>query len=87
MNDILSDVLEVDGTFPNRMKAWWIIINEVTEGTWGAGGVTVGIEAANEALGGKADRAEYYERHLTARQKLIDTNGFPTERSSTVRYR
>jgi phenylpyruvate tautomerase PptA (4-oxalocrotonate tautomerase family) len=81
MNDILSDVLGVDGTFPNRMKAWWVIINEVTEGTWGAGGSTVGIEAANEALGGKTDRAEYYERHLKARQKLIDTNGFPTERS------
>ena len=80
MNDILSDVLEVDGTFPNRMKAWWVIINEVTEGAWGAGGATVGIEAANEALGGSADRAEYFERYLAAKQKANDTHGYPTER-------
>jgi phenylpyruvate tautomerase PptA (4-oxalocrotonate tautomerase family) len=80
MNAILSNVIGVDGSFPNRLKSWWIIINEVAEGAWGASGVTVGIEAANGALGGSESRSEYFNRHLVAKQKVIDTFGFPTER-------
>jgi phenylpyruvate tautomerase PptA (4-oxalocrotonate tautomerase family) len=80
MNEILSRVVGVDGAFPNRLKSWWVIINEVTEGAWGASGVTVGIEAANSALGGSESRSEYFNRHLAAKQKMIDTLGFPTER-------
>lgn len=80
MNGVLTEVIGVDGSFPNRLKDWWIIINEVAEGSWGASGVTVGIEAANGALGGSANRSEYFNRHLAAKQKVIETFGFPTER-------
>lgn len=81
MNEILSKVIGVDGSFPNRLKDWWIIINEVAEGAWGASGVTVGIEAANEALGGSAGRSEYFNRYLSAKQKVAGTFGFPTVRN------
>lgn len=80
MNEVLTEVVGVDGSFPNRLKDWWIIINEVTEGSWGASGVTVGIEAANGALGGSENRSEYFNRHLAAKQKVVETFGFPTER-------
>lgn len=79
MNDILSNIIGVDGTFPNRLTNW-VIINEVGEGTWGASGVTVGVAAASEALGASEDRADYYEKYLNARQRVIDDNGFPAER-------
>lgn len=80
MNAVLSNVIGVDGTFPNRLKSWWIIINEVPEGAWGASGVTVGIEAANGALGGAESRSEYFNRLLTAKRKVVETFGFPVER-------
>lgn len=80
MNDIIARTFDVDGTFPNRMGDW-VIINEVPEGAWGASGVTVGIAAANEALGGSPDRAEYYGRFLAAKQHAADIHGFPVDRA------
>lgn len=80
MNEIFSKVIGVDGSFPNRLKDWWIIINEVEEGSWGASGVTVGIEAANGALGGSPNRSEYFNRYLAAKQKVVETFNFPIER-------
>ena len=79
MNRIISDVIGVDGTFPNRLTDW-VIINEVAEGTWGAGGQTVGVTAANEALGGSADRNEYSDKYLAAKERSLKASGFPTER-------
>ena len=79
MNEILSNIIGVDGTFPNRLTNW-VIINEVAEGAWGASGVTVGVAAASEALGAAEDRADYYEKYLKARQRVFDKNGFPRER-------
>jgi phenylpyruvate tautomerase PptA (4-oxalocrotonate tautomerase family) len=79
MNEILANTIGVDGTFPNRLTDW-IIINEVTEGAWGASGVTVGIRAANEALGGSEQRAEYFERFLSAKQRANEAHEYPTER-------
>jgi len=78
-NDIMARIINVDGTFPSRLTDW-VIINEVREGAWGAGGVTVGICAANEALGGLPDRSEYFERFLAANQSVIEKHGYPTER-------
>ena len=79
-NDILSRIINVDGTFPNRLTDW-TIIDEVREGAWGAGGVTVGVRAANEALGGSPDRSEYFDRFLAANQSVIEEHGYPTERA------
>lgn len=80
MNEVLSGVVGVDGSFPKRLTDW-IIVNEVPEGNWGASGVTVGIRAANEALGGAPARADYFERFLTAKQHAKDAHGFPVERA------
>jgi len=80
MNDIIARTFDVDGTFPNRLGDW-VIINEVLEGAWGASGVTVGIAAANEALGGAPERSEYFDRFLSARQRASDAHGFPVERA------
>lgn len=80
MNAILAKTIGVDGSFPNRLTDW-VIINEVPEGAWGASGVTVGVRAANEALGGLPERAEYFERYLTAKQLVSDKHGYPTDRS------
>ena len=79
-NEILARIINVDGTFPNRLTDW-TLITEVPEGAWGAGGVTVGVRMANEALGGSPDRSEYFERFLTANQSVIETHGYPTERA------
>ncbi|MFI0429314.1 4-oxalocrotonate tautomerase family protein [Mariniflexile sp. HMF6888] len=79
MNEVLSNVIGVDGTFPNRLTDW-VIINEVKEGAWGASGVTVGVKEANEALGGSEGRAEYFQRFLSAKQSLFKEHGFPSER-------
>lgn len=80
MNAIIARTVGVDGEFPNRLTDW-VIINEAPEGAWGASGVTIGVAAANEALGGSPDRAEYFERHLAAKRRAAETLGFPTERA------
>ncbi len=82
MNEIIARTIGVDGAFPNRLTDW-VIINEVPEGAWGASGVTVGVKAANEALGGAPDRAEYFERHLAAKKRASDQHGFPAERATS----
>jgi phenylpyruvate tautomerase PptA (4-oxalocrotonate tautomerase family) len=80
MNKIIAKTIGVDGSFPNRLSDW-VIINEVPEGAWGASGVTVGIAAANEALGGSPERAEYFERYLDAKRSITEAHDFPSERA------
>jgi phenylpyruvate tautomerase PptA (4-oxalocrotonate tautomerase family) len=80
MNDIIAGAFGLDGSFPNRLGDW-VIINEVPEGAWGASGATVGIAAANDALGGAPERAEYYERHLAAKRRVAENHAFPVDRA------
>ena len=80
MNTILARTIGVDGTFPNRLTDW-VLFNEAPEGSWGASGVTVGVAAANEALGGAPSRSEYFERYLAAKRRAHVQSGFPDERA------
>ena len=80
MNEIIAKTVGVDGSFPNRLTDW-VIVHEVPEGAWGASGVTVGIAAANEALGGSTSRAEYFERYLDAKKSVEAAHNFPLERA------
>ena len=81
MNEIVGRVLGVDGSFPSRATDWWVIVDEVQQGTWGASGQTVGIREANQLLGGSPDRAGYFEQVLAAKKREREAHGYPKERA------
>jgi len=78
INDAVAETLGVDGTFPNRASDW-VIIHDVTDGSWGAGGQTIGIREINHLAGGLPERAEYFEPFLAAGKRVREAHGFPTQ--------
>ena len=76
INDIVSRVLGVDGTFPNRIGDW-VLIDEITEGNWGVSGQVVSVRDIHAVMKGAPDRVEYFEPLLAAQKRLLETNGFP----------
>jgi phenylpyruvate tautomerase PptA (4-oxalocrotonate tautomerase family) len=81
MNEIIGEVLGVDGSFPGRALDWWVIIREVSDGDWGASGQTVGVRQANTLLGGAPERAGYFEQVLAAKKRQLAAHGYPVERA------
>ena len=76
INDIVARVLGVDGTFPNRASDW-VLINEITDGNWGASGVTIGIPEIAGVIKALPERADFYEPLLAATRRVHDAHGFP----------
>lgn len=78
INDIVAKTLCLDGSFPNRAGDL-VLIHEVPDGNWGAGGQTIGIREINAFANGGPERAAYFEQLLTAKQRVRDAYGFPVQ--------
>jgi phenylpyruvate tautomerase PptA (4-oxalocrotonate tautomerase family) len=76
INDIVARVLNVDGTFPNRVGDW-VLIHEITEGNWGVSGQTMGIKDIHAATQGSPERIDYFTPLLVAEQRMREAHGYP----------
>jgi phenylpyruvate tautomerase PptA (4-oxalocrotonate tautomerase family) len=76
INDIVANVLGVDGTFPNRIGDW-VLIHEITEGNWGVSGQTVSVRDIHSVMQGAPERAAYFEPLLAAQKRLLEAHHFP----------
>ncbi len=83
INRIIANTLDVDGTFPQR-ACDWVMVHEVDDGNWGASGQTIGIREINQVVGGAPERSEYFERLLSAHERLRQAHGFPAEAARTA---
>lgn len=78
INEAVAETLGVDGSFPNRAGDW-VIIRDVTDGAWGAGGQTIGIREINHLAGGLPERSQYFEPFLAAAKRARQAHGFPAQ--------
>ncbi|WP_317205258.1 tautomerase family protein [Janthinobacterium sp.] len=78
INRIVANTLDVDGSFPNRAGDW-AFVHEVPNGSWGAGGQTIGIREINRFAGGGPERSGYFEQLLAAQERIREAHGFPSE--------
>ncbi len=76
INGIVSRVLGVDGTFPNRIGDW-VLIHEITEGNWGVSGNTMSVRDIHGAMQGDPKRVPFFEAALKAQRKVLEQFGFP----------
>ncbi|MGO4560023.1 tautomerase family protein [Mesorhizobium sp. 2RAF21] len=76
VNDSVARILGVDGTFPSRIGDW-VMIREIANGSWGVGGVTVGIRDIAALLKYTTDKPVYFEGLLAAQKRLREAHGFP----------
>ncbi len=76
INDSVSGVLGVDGTFPNR-GGDWVFIHEITEGNWGAGGQTIGVADVYQLTQGDPARNSYFEQLLAAQRRTLEAFNYP----------
>jgi phenylpyruvate tautomerase PptA (4-oxalocrotonate tautomerase family) len=72
----VTEILDLDGTFPCRIGDW-VLIHEVPEGNWGAGGRTVGVSDIMAVGGGLEERNAYIEAFKAAEQRSRDAHGYP----------
>jgi phenylpyruvate tautomerase PptA (4-oxalocrotonate tautomerase family) len=58
-----------------------VVINEVPEGNWGAGGKTIGLGTISEAVGLPHDgeRFQWVERYFAAKQRALKSAGYPDD--------
>jgi phenylpyruvate tautomerase PptA (4-oxalocrotonate tautomerase family) len=76
VNQVVAKTLDVDGAFPSRIGDW-VLIHEIPEGNWGAGGQTVGVRDIMSVGGALPERAEYVEAFRAAEQRMYEAHGFP----------
>jgi phenylpyruvate tautomerase PptA (4-oxalocrotonate tautomerase family) len=76
INDIVSRVLGVDGSFPNRIGDW-VLIHEITHGNWGVSGQTVGIRDVHRLMEGVPERIDYFDPLLAAQRRMLQTFDYP----------
>lgn len=76
INDIITRVLNVDGTFPNRAGDW-VLIHEITEGNWGVSGQTMGIKDIHSVTQGSPERIDYFLPLLDAQKRMLETYSYP----------
>ena len=76
INDIIARVLNVDGTFPNRVGDW-VLLTEITDGNWGVSGQTVGVRDIHQVMQGAPERVDYFEPLLAAHKRLLEAHNFP----------
>jgi len=58
-----------------------VIINEVPEGNWGAGGQTIGLGSIADAVGLPKDgeRFQWIEQYFAAKQRALQSAGYPDD--------
>lgn len=76
INDIVARILDVDGTFPNRIGDW-VLLTEITEGNWGVSGQTVSVRDVHQVMQGAPERVDYFEPLLAAQKQLLEAHNFP----------
>lgn len=78
IQDVLNDVLKVDGTFPNRAGDW-VMIHEITSGNWGFSGRTMGSAEIASVVRTKPERVAFTEAVLSGWRKMRELCGFPPD--------
>lgn len=80
VHEAINDaVLKVVGVAEDKQKgsSAWVLINEVPEGHWGAGGRMVGIRRISQIAQMLPERAEYFEPLLAAQKRVHEAHSFP----------
>lgn len=75
INDIISRTLDTD--VASGRGTDWVMIHDVADGNWGAGGNTVGIAEINQALNGVPERKDYFEPLIAAQRRMQAAHGYP----------
>ena len=84
INESVSRVLGVDGTFPYRAGDW-VFIHEITEGNWGASGQTIGVADIYQFTQGDLTRSSYFEPLLAAQKRMREAFNYPAGSPGTGR--
>ncbi len=82
VNTALCDTLGIDADAKHRGASAWVIVHEVREGHWGAGGNTISIRDIAKLAQMQPDRAGYYDALLAARQSVHQAAGYPEHTAS-----
>jgi phenylpyruvate tautomerase PptA (4-oxalocrotonate tautomerase family) len=63
-----------------------VIINEVTEGNWGAGGKTIGLGTISEAVGLPKDgeRFRWVKEYFAAKRRALRSAGYPDDMGGLI---
>jgi phenylpyruvate tautomerase PptA (4-oxalocrotonate tautomerase family) len=63
-----------------------VIINEVPEGNWGAGGKTIGLDTIAEAVGlpKNGERFQWVEKYFAAKQRALHSAGYPDDTGGLI---
>jgi phenylpyruvate tautomerase PptA (4-oxalocrotonate tautomerase family) len=63
-----------------------VVINEVPEGNWGAGGKTIGLGSIGEAVGLPKDgkRFQWIEKYFAAKQRALHSAGYPDDMGGLI---
>jgi len=66
---------------PDAGKSVLVVIDEVTEGNWGAGGKTIGLDSIAEAVGQQKDGARFrwVRSYFDAKARLLASAGYPPD--------
>jgi phenylpyruvate tautomerase PptA (4-oxalocrotonate tautomerase family) len=82
-------ILEVTGTAdtPGGGRSAWVIINEVTEGHWGAGGKTFSIAQIARIAGVPldGDLFGYVRDYFGAKRRVFEGAGYPADTAGIMR--
>lgn len=76
INAAISEVLDVDGTFPNRAGDW-VLIQEITNGNWGISGVTMTSPKIAEVVRTAPQRVAFTEGVLAGYRRMRQAHDFP----------
>ncbi len=82
VNTALCDTLGISPETRHRGASAWVIIHEVREGHWGAGGRSISVRDVAKIAQMAPDRADYYEPLLAARRRLHESLSYPEDAAS-----
>lgn len=77
INEVISEVLGVDGTFPNRAGDW-VLVREIPDGNWGVSGKTMSSAQIAEVVKTAPERVAYTEFLIQAEQRMRTAFGYPS---------
>lgn len=76
IQNVLDEVLGVDGSFPNRTGDW-VMIHEIQHGNWGFSGQTMGSAEIGAVVKAAPERLGFTEAVLAGYRKLREFAGMP----------
>jgi phenylpyruvate tautomerase PptA (4-oxalocrotonate tautomerase family) len=82
-SSVTTAILEVTGhqEEPGAGANILVVINEVPEGNWGAGGKTIGLASIAESVGLPKDgeRFQWIKKYFAAKQRALRSAGYPDD--------